>query len=86
MPDVGDDPVDDGGLPAGIGQDVGGDEVLGEHVRLELQRGVQYPEQSQHDLQRALRAHEPITGVRRRLGVRGVCVYVGIVFHGCGPP
>ena len=42
-----------------IVEQVGRGEAAAEHVRLELQAGVEEPEQSQDDLEDALCSHEP---------------------------
>ena len=54
VPDVGDEVADDERLPLGVGQDVGLHEAAPEHEGLELQGGVEHPEQPQDDLQRPL--------------------------------
>ena len=54
VPDVGDEVADDEGLALGVGQDVGLDEAAAEHERLELQGGIEDPEEAQDDLQDAL--------------------------------
>jgi hypothetical protein len=46
MAHVGDEPPQYRGLPGRIGQDERVHEILGEHVRLELQGGVEDPEES----------------------------------------
>ena len=56
VPDVCDEVPEDEGLPAGVGQDVVLDEALAEHEGLELQGGVEDPEQAQSDLEPPLRA------------------------------
>ena len=56
VPDVGDEVAEDEGLPAGVGQDVGVDEAPAEHEGLELQGGVEDPEQAEDDLEDPLGA------------------------------
>jgi hypothetical protein len=58
VPDVGDDPPDDVRLSLCIVQEETGGEPTAEHVRLELQSGVQQPEQTEDDLERALGPHQ----------------------------
>ena len=53
-----DDPPDHIGLILRVVQQVGRGEVAAEHEGLELQAGVEEPEQPQDDLEDALRPHE----------------------------
>ena len=65
VPDVGDEVAEDEGLPAGVGQDDGLHEAAAEHEGLELQRGIEDPEEAEDDLQGPLRTRTA-SGKRRR--------------------
>ncbi len=84
MPDVGDEVADDEGLALGVGEDERVDEALPEHVGLELEGGVEDPEEAEDYLERALRAQDrrdvPIGAWL--LGREGARVSVGIVCGG----
>ena len=84
---MGDEIAQDEGLPAGVGQDVVLHEAVAEHEGLELQRGIEDPEQAEDDLQDPLGADgQREAAVLLRLLVVGARVAVHALLYATGGP